>query len=224
MFTTLNPEDLLNTLNRFSVPMFAAERSDKHAPFRLICFNNAHKRATGLNSDAIAGAKLSDIFSAQDAVQVEEHYALCVDTNDVINYHETFRLMGRKTRWDTTLQPVKTNNGRDRIIGTALSMDVNTDPSDVDDTEFFAAQAQMQIGQMQQFLDWLEVHPDIPARVRDHALMTNGLARSLEHVLLDLRLATQRRRTSVFQPQLVARSASVVPFAQLQTEPASQSH
>lgn len=215
MFTTLDADQLLCTLNRFAIPMFAAERRHKHAPFRMICINSAHRRATGLNGESIAGALLSEVFSPEDAAQVEEHYALCVDTNDVINYHETFLLMGRKTRWDTTLQPVKTNDGRDRIIGTALSMDVNIDPAEVDDTEFFAAQAQMQIGQMQQFLDWLEVHPEIPVPVRDHAFMINGLARSLERVLLDLRLATQRRRTSAFNPRVIENESTVVSIRQL---------
>ena len=223
MFSTLDTDQLLCTLNRFAIPMFAAERTDKHNQFRLICINNAHSRVTGLDGNAVSGAKLSEIFTAEDAASVEEHYALCVESNDVINYHETFQLMGRKTRWDTTLQPVKMADGRHRIIGTALSMDLNADPAEVDDTEYFAAQAQMQIGQMQQFLDWLEVHPEIPARVRDHALMTNGLARSLERILLDLRLSTQRNRRSVFQPRLIEKPTQVVPISQLQRPPLTQS-
>jgi len=223
MFSTLDTVQLRCTLNRFAIPMFAAERANKHSQFRILCINNAHSRATGLDGNAVAGQKLSEIFTPDDAAIVEGHYAMCVESNDVINYHETIQLLGRKTRWDTTLQPIKMPGGSHRIIGTALSMELNTDPSQVDDTEYFAAQAQMQIGQMQQFLDWLEVHPEIPARVRDHALMTNGLARSLERILLDLRLATQRRQRSFFEPQLIEKSPSVVPITQLQRPPLSSS-
>jgi len=223
MFTTLDTDQLLATLNRFAVPMFAAERPDQYSPFRILCTNSAHVRATGLKGDDVAGLRLEEFLPPEDARNTEERYALCIQTDDVINYHETLRIMGRLTRWDTTLQPVNMPGTRQRIIGTALSMELNADPAEVDDTEFFAAQAQMQIGQMQQFLDWLEVHPQIPAETRDHALMINGLARSLERVLLDLRLATQRRRTAVFQPQLVPKPSHVVPIRQLKTPPLSQS-
>lgn len=223
MFTTHDTAQLLATLNRFAVPMFAAERANKHSPFRMLCINTAHRRATGLNGDDIAGLPLIDFLSASDARAAEERYALCVETEDVINYHETLRLSGRMTRWDTTLQPVKMLGSRQRIIGTALSMELNADPADVDDTEYFAAQAQMQIGQMQQFLDWLEVNPKLPADIRDHTMMINGLARGIERVLLDLRLATQRGKRSVFKPQVIENKQPVVSLRQLKTEPIKRS-
>jgi hypothetical protein len=222
MFTRDDTDDLKHTLNRFPVPMFAAERASPQDSFRLLCVNDAHQRATGMSDTNIKDTPLRHILSVQDAAQVEGRYSACVESDEIINYRECIVLAGRQTRWETTLQPIHMPGTRQRVIGTALSIELNAHPSDLDDTEFFAAKAQMQLTQLQAFLNSLETRSDLPLETRDHAMMVNGLARSMERVLLDIRLAAQRQHRRIFTPKVVENAAPVVSIAQHKQTPLAQ--
>ena len=206
MFATPDPEDLSTVLNHFPVPMFAAQRSGKLDPFRILCINTAHSRATGLTMTDVRNKPVHELLTNDDAMQVAARYARCVEARRVINYHETLHLLGRETHWETTLQPIDMPDGIDRVIGTALSHELHDADTNIDDAEFFALQAQMQLGHVREFLNSFETRPDLPQDARERAMMVNGLTRGLDRLLFDLRLATRRRHRPV------ARHANVTPL------------
>lgn len=173
--------------------MFAAQRDASTEPFHLICVNTAHTRATGLDTSQIAGLRPSDILPNDEGRKVEARYESCVTLSDVIHYNEELHLSGRLTHWHTTLMPVKLDCGGDRVIGTALTLGLPVVTDDLSDAEYYAAQVQMRLGQIGQFLRIIQEHPETPQDLRTGAIMMEGLNHSLDHLLQDLRLATQSR-------------------------------
>lgn len=208
MFAMTDPVDLWTILNQFPVPMFAAQRRSPAEKFRLLCINEAHTKATGLTMEMVENTLIQDLLAGDEANQVEARYSRCVDAKRVINYHETLHLLGKQTHWETTLQPIDMPDGAQRVIGTALSHELHDDSTCIDDAEFFAVQAQMQLGHVREFLNSFETRPDLPQDARERAMMVNGLTRGLDRLLFDLRLATRRRRSPELSP--VRPTASIV--------------
>lgn len=191
MFQSADPVVLRKTLEHYPVPMFAAQRETPKQPFYLICLNAAHTRATGVTTEQVAGVRPTDLLGEVEGAEVEAHYANCADSGVVVNYRETLHFAGRPTRWETTLLPVMTNSGAERVVGTALTLGMPTQSRDVSDAEYYAAQAQMQFAHIGQFLEMLQNRPDLPHDLQTGAMMIEGLNRSLDHLLQDLRLAVQ---------------------------------
>ena len=193
MFSTTDHKDLLDFLAFFDVPMFAAERSSPDQPFRLIGVNAAHTATTTLTTDAIAGRTPHEILPPDDADAVAGHYDACATRGETIIYNETLSIAGRTRHWRTTLQPVVTQSGCQRVIGVAMETHDAEQISALTDTSFYAAQAQIKVGQLEAFLDHLQQRDDLPLDARSQAMMVAGLTRSLDMVLADIQDLTARQ-------------------------------
>lgn len=193
MFTSNDPEILRQALNRFEVPMFAVQRNHASDMFTLICVNQAYEAMTGRQSHELEGRTLFDLVPDDLAARLNDHYATCVDQMEFHTHSEPTPIAQPNILWKTTLQPVVLDNGSERVVGTCSVIEAATPEQQVTDAEFFATQAQMQLTQMQFFLESLEHSHDLPSETRGHAAMVSGLARSLSRVLSDMRTATQSR-------------------------------
>ena len=193
MFSMIDHQELLTVLDFFDVPMFAAERASRDDDFRMIGVNAAHTATTTLKTATIAGKTPHDILDPDDAEAVAGHYAACADRGESIIYSETLRIAGRTRHWRTTLQPVAMTNGCQRVIGIAMEAFNEQEVTGLTDTSYYAAQAQMKIGQLEAFLAYLEQRDDLPLDARAQAMMVAGLTRSLDAVLTNIQNVTERQ-------------------------------
>ena len=193
MFSMSDHQELLTVLDFFDVPMFAAERASRDDDFRMIGVNAAHTATTTLTTATIAGKTPHDILGPDDADAVAGHYAACADRGETIIYSETLDIAGRTRHWRTTLQPVAMRSGCQRVIGIAMEVFSEQEITGLTDTSFYAAQAQIKIGQLEAFLNYLEQRDDLPLDARTQAMMVAGLTRSLDAVLTDIQNVTERQ-------------------------------
>ncbi|MGP1383869.1 MAG: PAS domain-containing protein [Thainema sp.] len=97
----------------FVVEVLAAEQ------FRIVGWNPATERVTGLTSREIAGKSPIDVFGEAEGRHVHRNYARCVAAGEVVTYEECRRLQGQDTWWFTTLNPLRDEDGRIiRLVGT----------------------------------------------------------------------------------------------------------
>lgn len=186
MFSPTDTDTLCANLDRFGVPMFAAERTAPDRPFRLLAVNAAHTRSTGLTNERVRGARVADLLPPEEAEEVEAHYARCVQTQAVIDYTEVLHIDDRRTEWRTTLQPVRTDHAAQRLVGTAVCLSDGRTDQPMTDTEYYAIRAQLQLGQVRWFLDTLTDRTDIPPDMREGAMRVANLSRSLDSLLIDI--------------------------------------
>lgn len=193
MFKNSDPFELMATLNMFPVPMFSAERESPDALFRVLCVNAAHTALTDLTTEFATGKLLSELLPPDQAEAVETRYARCIEQQSVINYRESLNINKKDmSTWETTLQPVVMLGGRQRIVGTSLHFETHDGKTKLEDVEYFASQAHVQLGHIQDALDTLEKRPDLTVYARERTMMISGLARGLDRLLRDLRVAAQR--------------------------------
>lgn len=204
LFTSDDHFTLASTLEHMAVPMFAAERRSKDAPFRLVCVNKAHSDRTGMTTGAVRNRRIEDLLRPGDAKDVMSRYARCADQNKTISYNETLVLNGMTMDWNTTLQPVVLSDGTERVVGTAIALDRPANLRSAEEAAYFSAHAQMQVGKLRHFLDMLEDRKDVPADMRGMAMMVNNLTYSIDVVLGDIRdLANDHPQLdAATQPQL----------------------
>lgn len=193
MFSLPDKTELMRVLDFFDVPMFAAERASIHEHFRMIGVNAAHTAATSLTTEQIAGKTPHDILGPEDADNVAGHYHACVTGRHTIAYNETLQIHGVTRHWRTTLQSVVMPGGGQRVIGIAMEIHDASQVSALSDTSYYAAQAQMKIGQLEAFLTHLESRDDLPVDARSQAMMVAGLTRSLDAVLADIQSLTSQQ-------------------------------
>lgn len=193
MFSMQDHTELLQVLDYFDVPMFAAERAPGDTDFRMIGVNACHSTATSLTTALVAGRTPHDILPPADAIAVAAHYLTCTTRGETIVYNETLNIAGRTRHWRTTLQPVMLPDRRQRVVGIAMEIADAEQVSALTDTSFYAAQAQMKIGQLEAFLTHLEHRDDLPLETRSEAMMIAGLTRSLDAVLADIQSLTTRQ-------------------------------
>lgn len=190
MFSTDDPTALHQILDPFPIPMFAAERGSAAAHFRLICVNTAYTQITALTTADVAGKRPAEILPDGEGRIVENRFASCIEKQEVSRFHEALHINGRRTRWETTIVPIRTAGGHDRVIGTALSLSPIRPIDSIPDAEFYACLAQMQLGHVHGFLERLEFEPVLPEDIRNQTMMVAGLTRSMSQLLNDLRRAT----------------------------------
>lgn len=199
---------LANLLDQIVVPMFAAERKSKNAPFRLISVNGAHTAKTALTTDLVRGKRLCDLLRAADAAAVNARYAACADGYAVSCYDESLVLNGVRSTWKTTLQPVILPDGTERVIGTAIALDKPVSSYAADDAAYYSSHAQMQVGKLRYFLDMLEDRRDVPADMRGMAAMVNNLTYSIDAALGDIRNLSHQHPSLSAQDNCAEQAAS----------------
>ncbi len=192
MFQLDNADRLAERLERYPVPMFAADRSPR-SEWRLQCVNGQHARLSGMAAAEARNTPISELLPPHEAAEVNAHYDACIASGDVIHYSETLHISGRKLMWRTTLQPVKLDSGIDRVVGTALTFEPRPPRAVAGDPDYFAAVAQMQLAKISAFLESLENCPVISTDMRQRAIMITGLMRSLDHVMDDMRRSLSDR-------------------------------
>jgi PAS domain S-box-containing protein len=85
--------------------------------------NPAHEAGVGLRLEDIRGKRVEDILPADIAKRVRETYRHVVETGRVLQYRERFDLTGEPQHWDTSLVPMRDQDGRIfRLIGSSRNV------------------------------------------------------------------------------------------------------
>lgn len=80
--------------------------------------NAAHEAGVGLRLSDIRNRRIEDILPEPAAERILETYRHVVRTGTILQYRETFDLNGQARHWDTSLVPVRDDQGRIvRLIG-----------------------------------------------------------------------------------------------------------
>ncbi len=88
--------------------------------FRFKGINPVHEQITGMNNEDITGKTPEEFLEHKVAEAVIHNYQSCIQAGKAIHYEESISFRGKKTWWDTTLNPVRNDSGHIyRIIGTS---------------------------------------------------------------------------------------------------------
>ncbi|HEY0104329.1 MAG TPA: PAS domain S-box protein [Brevundimonas sp.] len=80
--------------------------------------NPAHEAGVGLKFEDIQGKRVADILPEAAANRILETYRHVLRTGRIYQYREVFELDGEKRHWDTSLVPMRNDQGRIiRLIG-----------------------------------------------------------------------------------------------------------
>ena len=79
--------------------------------FRLVDWNPATARNTGLSSTAIAGKTLEAALGTETGAQARQRYQQCIAADATITYEELIPFQGQDHWWLTTLNPLKDKAG-----------------------------------------------------------------------------------------------------------------
>ena len=204
MFTSDDPAQLQAALDVFQIPMFAVERDDPAAPFRILAVNESHTRLTGLTSILAAGATPHDLLPRAQADEVVGHYRDCADSGAPQRYREALDMGDAKITFDTSLIFLDQGDGRTRLIGNAVHLKQET-LSDrthfvYDDVRFFSTQAQFQLTQVAAFLDQVTSSGAIDGTMRGTYSAVSGICRSIDRALHDIRDAVSNHDHAATQP------------------------
>ncbi|MBW4706852.1 hypothetical protein KX928_03530 [Roseobacter sp. YSTF-M11] len=195
MFETQSADQLAALLDHFSVPMFAAERSNGEDFFKIVCTNEAHATATGLLSTSLRDVSIRDILPEPEALNVNGKYSQCADLHSDIRYFETLTMPQGIQHWDTSIQHVPLKSGGDRIIGTAFQVtsDRYADGNQItfDNIRFFSSLADMQL---QNLVSMFEAARDQGLFSDDSAGRVTrlcGICRTVQRSVEDIKEAVQ---------------------------------
>lgn len=82
--------------------------------------NPAHEAGVGLKLEDIQGQRIADILPEPAANRILETYRHVLRTGRIFQYREVFELNGQKRHWDTSLVPMRDDQGRIvRLIGSS---------------------------------------------------------------------------------------------------------
>jgi hypothetical protein len=200
MFDTCSAQDLSKVLGEFHVPMFAAQRTERGAPFRIMCINAAHERAAGLKASEVAGAALQDILLPEEAQAVQARYEACAATGQDMRYIETLTLPRGPVRWDTSLQYVSLKSGGERIIGTTMELNGKLSDPVIEDLRFHAAVAGYQLRNFVTVLDGAQAGEVFSAGASARFERLAALSRTVDKALLEIDAALERASPKAKEP------------------------
>lgn len=191
MFDTLDPDALREEIDIFQVPMFAAERRRVDEPFRILGINRAHERISGFRNSELRGRSPDEILPPSQAKQVIGHYTACVETGRSQRYREVLDMSEGSILWDTTIQPITMQCGRQRVLGSAVYLRHISRPQGdqlaFEDVQYFSAQAAFQLSQVSTYLDAVENGELEPNHMHDSIAALAGICRSIDRALTDIR-------------------------------------
>lgn len=82
--------------------------------------NRAHERGVGLRLADIQGKRMQDVLDGPALTRVLESYDTVVRSGEPLQYREKFEIEGKEGHWDTTLVPMRDDDGRVvRLIGSS---------------------------------------------------------------------------------------------------------
>lgn len=182
MFSNPDAEILRETLNGFDVPMFAVERQNHDNNFHLICINAAHEAVSGLDHTEIAGQNVFNLLPHAQAIQVEARYRDCANRRENIRYREVLSVAKGDLLWDTSLEPILVNGQCNRVLGRAVVLPTSTtislSQSGLDDIQYYASQAALQLGQIENFLQYAQEDHGMSPDRRAYFSAVTGLCRA----------------------------------------------
>lgn len=92
-------------------------------PFRYVGVNPTYERLIGFESEQVQGKIPEQVFPAEMAQKIRQHYHDCIAARERISYEECWQFQGKKTWWMTNLTPVFDNCDRIvRLIGTCFNI------------------------------------------------------------------------------------------------------
>lgn len=197
MFRASDLDALKEEIENFQVPVFLAERSNATEEFRILALNRAHEKASGMLHDTSALMRISDFLPEDQARHVNRKYASAISSGGPLDYREELTLPDGHMTWDTTIRPVETDSGTERILGHAIAVKTKrTDIADLlafEDVRYFSAEAAFQLSRVTEMLDAVDNgHADL-RDLRTSVGFLAGICRSVDSTLSEVRArATQR--------------------------------
>jgi diguanylate cyclase (GGDEF)-like protein/PAS domain S-box-containing protein len=122
MWSTASGNKLKAFTDELGNPVFVIDVCGTR-PFRMLCTNARHEETTGIAHTQIAGHLLEDFCSPELAQNNAEHYQHCVDCGCRVEYEECLHLPDGVRWWQTTLTPIRDDEGRIvRILGNGIDV------------------------------------------------------------------------------------------------------
>lgn len=151
MFQSRDLDELQLTLEAIQIPAFAI---DVIGPddFLIAGINKAHSAVAGLENDAIAGKRLKDVLSENDARSVAQRYQMCLRIGAPIQYNEVLDMPSGRTNWRTSLVPLHNADGEiGRLLGNSVGFRVGEtgrmDETLIDELAYLSAISSMPLFQ-----------------------------------------------------------------------------
>lgn len=192
MFQSCSTEEISTILHSFHLPMFAAERLDRTAPFCVVCSNEAHQSATGLPASAVEGKPPSEFLPPEEARRVAARYAACAANQSGLRYVQKHRAGSQTVLWDTSLQYVALDKGGERIIGTAQEvLEVSPYPLH-EDIYYFSSLAELQLQNLTTLLEVGQKEGLFREHSFDRVAHLSALCRGIQRAVEDIRSTVHR--------------------------------
>ncbi|WP_099827588.1 PAS domain-containing protein [Oceaniglobus indicus] len=199
MFSQETGAELRLALNDFDVPMFAAERRPGGVFFRLLAINVAHEAASGISHEHSVGKTIDELLPPDDAALVNGRYTMCADSGAPLSYEEELTMDGRRQKWNTALFPFITPKGNQRVVGTAVVVDMNRglrQDRGFDDIRELAIQSSFQLSRVIAYLDAVNT-PGMSGAARAGVDLDSvlNLCRSTDSILNSIRAVIEAQAT-----------------------------
>lgn len=204
MFRNDDADVLRRELDRFKLPMFIAELNAESGHFELLALNAEHEAHSGMVMKDVICRPLHDFMPYEEAEAVNQRYARCVSEGTQIRYREMLHMPRGPLIWDTTLHYIKSNAGKDRVVGSAIVVERikrdNRDTLAFEDVRYFAATSSFKLDQISSVLDAAEKGLIDPAKLTGSAGMLAGLCRAIDSTMQELRSIAQERLDAEANP------------------------
>lgn len=151
MFQSADLDELRLTLDSIQIPAFAVDVISPE-DFRIAGINQAHGAVAGFDNHAVAGKRLTDILSVDDAETIAQRYQRCLCGGTPIQYNEILETPGGQTNWLTSLIPMRNADGEiTRLLGNSVGFRVGKDGPDdetlIDEVAYLSAISAMPLFQ-----------------------------------------------------------------------------
>jgi len=114
--------DMENFVDQITLPAFLLS-VDEANEIRLQRLNQAHFEANGIPTEAIKGKTPAEVFPQRVAETILANYTTCLRENRSHRYEELLKLHHKEYWWDTTLSPLRNDEGRViGIVGIAIDI------------------------------------------------------------------------------------------------------
>jgi PAS domain S-box-containing protein len=88
--------------------------------FTIEQVNPAHEASVGFAAEEVHGRRIEEVLPGEAASKVLATYRQVVETGQILHYRDVFELSGGPRHWDTTLVPLRDEDGRVvRLIGSS---------------------------------------------------------------------------------------------------------
>ncbi|MEP2642567.1 PAS domain-containing protein [Roseobacter sp.] len=196
MLDTSSADKLAAILGQFSVPMFAADRASATSDFKVVCINQAHATASGLEPAALKGVSIRSILPRSEADILIDHYVECAHNRAPLRYLVTLTLPDGIKQWDTTIQHVPLASGGDRVVGTGLPLAIDAAKAGTqmtyDNVRYFSALADMQLQNLVSMFETAHQQGLFNSNSTSRVDQLCGICRTVQRSVEDIRETIRR--------------------------------